>query len=148
MRVRVLIQRVKHAKVIAEGTVLGRIGEGLLVFVGIAHADSLTNIMWMCDKIARLRVFEDAAGKMNRSVMDTGGGILVVSQFTLYGDASKGNRPGFSRAAPPDAAEPLYEEFVRRLKDISGLKVETGSFGASMEVELVNDGPVTILIEK
>lgn len=138
----------KRAKVIAEGTVLGRIGEGLLVFVGIAHGDGLPHVTWMCDKVARLRVFEDEAGKMNRSVKDTRGGILVVSQFTLYGDASKGNRPGFSKAAPPEAAEPLYEEFVRRLKDISGITVEAGSFGAVMEVELVNDGPVTIFMEK
>lgn len=145
---RVVIQRVKRAKVEAEGAVLGRIGEGLLVFVGIAHGDGLPHVAWMCDKVARLRVFEDEAGKMNRSVTDTGGGILVVPQFTLYGDASKGNRPGFSQAAPPEAAEPLYEEFVRLLKDISGITVETGSFGAAMEVELVNDGPVTILIEK
>jgi len=145
---RVVIQRVKRAKVIAEGAVLGSIGEGLLVFVGIAHGDGLPHVMWMCDKVARLRLFEDEAGKMNRSVTDTGGGVLVVPQFTLYADASKGNRPGFSQAAPPAAAEPLYEEFVRRLKDISGLAIETGTFGASMEVELVNDGPVTILVEK
>lgn len=145
---RVLIQRVKSASVTAGGTVLGRIGKGLLVFVGISHADGMPHVRWMCDKIARLRIFEDEAGKMNRSVTDVGGGILVVSQFTLYGDAARGNRPGFAQAAPPAVAEPLYEDMVRRLGEASGIPVETGSFGAAMEVELVNDGPVTILLEK
>jgi len=102
----------------------------------------------MCEKIARLRIFEDEAGKMNLSVADVGGGILVVSQFTLCGDAAKGNRPSFTEAAPPEIAEPLYEEMVRRLKTIAGVPVETGSFGAGMDVELVNDGPVTILLER
>ncbi len=145
---RVLIQRVKSASVAVGGTVRGRIGHGLLVFVGIAHADGESHVRWMCEKIARLRIFEDEAGKMNRSVVDVGGGILVVSQFTLYGDAAKGNRPSFTEAAPPPAAEPLYEEMIRRLKATSGVPVETGSFGAEMEVSLVNDGPVTILLEK
>jgi D-tyrosyl-tRNA(Tyr) deacylase len=145
---RVLIQKVKRASVSAGGAVLGRIGQGLLAFVGIAHSDGESHVRWMCEKITRLRIFEDEAGKMNRAVGDIGGGILVVSQFTLYGDASKGNRPGFAEAANPAIAEPLYEEMIRRLKATSGVPVETGSFGAEMEVELVNDGPVTILLEK
>jgi D-tyrosyl-tRNA(Tyr) deacylase len=102
----------------------------------------------MCEKIARLRIFEDEAGKMNLSVADVGGGILVVSQFTLYGDASRGNRPGFTEAAPPEKAGRLYDEMVGRLKATARVPVETGSFGAEMEVSLLNDGPVTILIER
>jgi D-tyrosyl-tRNA(Tyr) deacylase len=146
--VRVLIQRVKCASVTAQGTVLGRIGQGLLAFVGLARSDDESHVRWMCEKIPRLRIFDDEAGKMNRSVADVGGGILVVSQFTLYGDAARGNRPSFTEAAPPEVAEPLYEELVRRLRATAGVPVESGSFGAGMEVELVNDGPVTILLEK
>jgi D-tyrosyl-tRNA(Tyr) deacylase len=145
---RVLIQRVKSASVTAGGTVLGGIGQGLLAFVGIAHSDDDSHVRWMCEKILRLRVFEDEAGKMNRSVVEIGGAILVVSQFTLYGDASKGNRPSFTGAAAPPVAEPLYDELVRYLRATSGVPVESGAFGAAMEVRLVNDGPVTILIEK
>ncbi|MDA8123108.1 MAG: D-aminoacyl-tRNA deacylase [Deltaproteobacteria bacterium] len=145
---RVLIQRVKSASVAVGGTVRGRIGYGLLAFVGITHADDESHVRWMCEKILRLRIFEDEAGKMNRSVVDVGGSILVVSQFTLYGDAAKGNRPGFTEAAPPEKAERLYDEMVRRLRETQGVPVETGSFGAEMEVSLVNDGPVTILLER
>ena len=145
---RVLIQRVKSASVTAGGKILGRIGQGLLAFVGITHTDDESHVRWMCGKISRLRIFEDEAGKMNRSVADIGGGILLVSQFTLYGDAAGGNRPGFSKAALPAIAEPLYDEMVRRLAATSGVPVETGSFGAEMEVALVNDGPVTILLER
>ena len=145
---RVLIQRVKSASVTAGGKVLGRIGRGLLVFAGFAPSDGTPQLSWMCAKIPRLRVFEDESGKMNRSVTDIGGGILLVSQFTLYADASGGNRPGFSGAAPPSIAEPLYEEMARRLAAASGVPVETGSFGAEMEVSLVNEGPVTILLER
>jgi D-tyrosyl-tRNA(Tyr) deacylase len=145
---RVLIQRVKSASVTAGERVLGGIGRGLLAFVGITRSDDEANVRWMCEKIPRLRIFDDEAGKMNRSVTDIGGGILLVSQFTLYADASGGNRPGFSGAAPPSVAEPLYEEMVRRLAATSGVPVETGSFGAEMEVALVNDGPVTILLER
>jgi D-tyrosyl-tRNA(Tyr) deacylase len=136
------------ASVTAQGAVLGSVGRGLLAFVGITHSDDEANVRWMCEKIPRLRIFEDKAGKMNRSVADVGGGILVVSQFTLYGDAASGNRPSFAQAAPPSIAAPLYEEMVRRLRATAGVPVETGSFGAGMEVELVNDGPVTILLEK
>ncbi|HSL91462.1 MAG TPA: D-aminoacyl-tRNA deacylase [Candidatus Limnocylindrales bacterium] len=138
----------KSASVTAGGKILGRIGQGLLAFVGITHTDDESHVRWMCGKISRLRIFEDEAGKMNRSVADIGGGILLVSQFTLYGDAAGGNRPGFSKAAPPAIAEPLYGEMVRRLAATSGVPVETGSFGAEMEVALVNDGPVTILLER
>ncbi|MBI5342688.1 MAG: D-tyrosyl-tRNA(Tyr) deacylase [Deltaproteobacteria bacterium] len=145
---RVLLQRVKSASVAVGGRVQGRIGQGLLAFVGIAHADDESHVQWMCEKILRLRIFEDEAGKMNLSVADVGGGILVVSQFTLYGDASKGNRPGFSEAAPPEKAERLYDETVRRLRGMTQLPVETGSFRAEMAVTLVNDGPVTILLER
>ncbi len=145
---RVLVQRVKSASVSVGGNVLGKIGKGLLVFVGIAPGDGDPQLSWMCEKIARLRIFEDEAGKMNLPVGSVGGGILLVSQFTLYGDASKGNRPSFTEAAPPEKAEPLYEKMVRVLRDTAGVRVETGSFGAEMEVSLVNDGPVTIWIEK
>ena len=145
---RVLLQRVRSASVSVEGKVLGKIGRGLLALVGFTHGDDERRIRWMCEKIVALRIFEDEAGKMNLSVADVGGGILVVSQFTLYGDASKGNRPGFSEAARPEIAEPLYDETVRRLRDLTRLPVETGVFRAEMAVELVNDGPVTILLEK
>lgn len=145
---RVLIQRVTSASVTAQGKVLGRIGRGLLAFVGIAPSDGETHVRWMCEKIARLRIFEDEAGKMNRSVSEVGGGILLVSQFTLYGDASAGNRPSFTGAAKPATAEPLYEEMIRYLRETAGAPVETGSFGAAMQVALVNDGPVTILLER
>lgn len=145
---RALIQRVRRASVSAGGKVTGRIGQGLVVLVGFTHSDGESNVRWMCAKIARLRIFEDEAGKMNRSVGEIGGGILLVSQFTLYADAAEGNRPGFSEAAAPAIALPLYEEMVRRLSAVSGVSVESGSFGARMEVELVNDGPVTILLEK
>ncbi len=145
---RVLLQRVKSASVAVEGKIRGKIGRGLLAFVGFTHGDDETRIRWMCEKILALRIFEDAAGKMNLSVADAGGGILVVSQFTLYGDASKGNRPGFSAAAPPEIAERLYDETVRCLRGMTRLPVETGVFRAEMSVELVNDGPVTILLER
>lgn len=145
---RVLLQRVKSASVAVEGEVLGEIGRGLLAFVGFAPDDDEARIRWMCEKILRLRVFEDSAGKMNLSVTDAGGGILVVSQFTLYADASKGNRPSFTDAAPPEEAERLYEETVRCLREMTPLAVKTGRFRAEMAVSLVNDGPVTILLEK
>lgn len=145
---RAVIQRVSRAKVSSEGKPLGAIGQGLLVLVGFGHGDDSAAVAWMAQKIVKLRIFEDEAGKMNRSVADIGGGILVVSQFTLYGDARKGNRPGFADAAEPGKANALYEELVGALKGITDRPVETGSFGAAMEVELVNDGPVTILLEK
>ena len=145
---RAVIQRVVRASVTSEGTLLGSIGPGLLVFVGVTRGDGAAAVRWMAEKILHLRIFEDAAGKMNRSVEDIGGGILVVSQFTLYGDAARGNRPSFVAAAPPEVAKPLYEEFTGALASMTSLPVATGSFGAAMEVALVNDGPVTILLER
>lgn len=143
-----MVQRVSRASVTSGGNLLGSVGQGLLVLVGFGHDDDGAAVSWMAEKIIRLRIFEDDAGKMNRSVADVGGGILVVSQFTLYGDAIQGNRPSFTAAAPPEKAKILYEEFIRTLKERTRLPVETGSFGAEMDVELVNDGPVTIYLEK
>ncbi len=145
---RAVIQRVGRASVTSDGKRLGAIGQGLLVFVGVTAGDRAAAVQWMAEKILRLRIFEDEAGKMNRSVEDVRGGILVVSQFTLYGDAARGNRPSFTAAAPPEIARPLYDEFVRALASLTSLPVATGSFGATMEVALVNDGPVTILLER
>ncbi len=145
---RAVIQRVARASVTSEGKVLGAIGPGLLVLVGVAPGDGAAAVRWMAEKILRLRIFEDEAGKMNRSVEDIGGGLLVVSQFTLYGDAARGNRPSFTAAAPPEVAKPLYDRFVETLASMTSLAVATGSFGAAMEVALVNDGPVTILLER
>ena len=149
---RALIQRVSRASVRvreADGTVreAGAIGRGFLVLLGVAHADTAEQAQWMADKVAGLRVFEDPEGKMNLALADVAGAVLVVSQFTLYGDASKGRRPSFIDAARPEVAIPLYEQFVAML-GAHGLTVGTGEFGASMEVELVNDGPVTLWIER
>ncbi len=145
---RAVVQRVTRASVSEGGDVIGAIGHGLLVLVGIGKGDGPEQMRWMCDKISKLRIFYDEAGKMNRSVQDVGGGILLVSQFTLYGDCRKGTRPGFDAAAPPSLAEPLYDEMVRHLRATLPLPVETGRFGAEMSVALVNDGPVTILLER
>ncbi len=145
---RAVIQRVSRASVSSEGRVLGRIGPGLLVLVGFARGDDDGAVSWMAEKIVRLRIFPDGAGKMNRSVADVGGGVLVVSQFTLLGDARKGTRPGFSDAAAPAEAAALFDELVLRLRRDRGIRVETGTFGAAMEVELVNDGPVTLLLDR
>lgn len=133
-----------------EGRVTGKIGPGFLVLAGFAPADTDAQLSWMADKILGLRLFGDDEGKMNRDLSEVSGGVLVVSQFTLYGDASKGRRPSFIDAAPPDIAIPLYEKFVALLKEKSGGKipVETGEFGAMMDVELVNDGPVTLILER
>ena len=149
---RVLLQRVSRAEVRvreADGSsrVTGRIGVGFVLLVGLAGADDEEQLAWMAEKVIGLRVFADDEGKMNRSLMDVGGALLVVSQFTLYGDARKGRRPSFIDAARPETAIPLYESFVARLRH-GGARVETGEFGASMEVELVNDGPVTIWLER
>jgi D-tyrosyl-tRNA(Tyr) deacylase len=145
---RAVVQRVSRAAVTIGGEVVGSIGTGLLVFVGIRRGDDDAASRWLCDKLLRLRVFEDAQGKMNRTVSEAGGGILLVSQFTLYGDVRKGNRPGFEEAAPPEEAEPLYNRTVAHLRDVSTVPVATGRFRAEMAVELVNDGPVTILLER
>jgi D-tyrosyl-tRNA(Tyr) deacylase len=145
----VVLQRVSRAEVRVAGAVTGAIGPGFVVLAGFAPADTDETLVWMAEKIVGLRVFADADGKMNRSVADAGGGLLVVSQFTLYGDARKGRRPSFTDAAPPAVAIPLYERFVALLRErAGGLPVETGEFGAMMEVELVNDGPVTLLLER
>ncbi|MDQ3309097.1 MAG: D-aminoacyl-tRNA deacylase [Gemmatimonadota bacterium] len=144
---RVVLQRVSHARVSVAARVTGRIGRGLLLLAGFTAADSEDSVSWMADKALGLRIFSDEQGKMNRSVADIDGGLLVVSQFTLYGDTRKGRRPSFVEAAPPEIAIPLYERFVALLR-ASGLRVETGEFGAMMDVELVNDGPVTLILER
>ena len=144
---RVLIQRVSRAEVRVEGRVTGRIAQGLLLLVGFTHADTGDQLTWMADKIAGLRIFGDADGKMNLALPDVGGAVLVVSLFTLYGDAEKGRRPSFIDAARPEVAVPLYEQFLGLLRD-RALTVETGEFGAMMDVELVNDGPVTLWLER
>ena len=143
---RAVIQRVSQARVKVEGSVIGEIGPGLLALLGIAKPDTAADAGFLAEKILNLRVFPDQAGKMNRSLLDTGGALLVVSQFTLYGDTSRGRRPAFGSAAPPAEARQLYEEYVRCLQ-AAGARVETGVFQAHMEVELVNDGPVTILLD-
>lgn len=144
---RAVIQRVSHAKVEVEGRTTGAIEQGLLVLLGITHEDTRADMDWMIKKITQLRIFTDQAGKMNLSVQDIGGGILVVSQFTLYGNVKKGNRPSFTRSAPPDVAIPMYETFLAALRSAFGGPVATGEFGASMQVSLLNDGPVTIVLD-
>ena len=133
-----------------DSRVTGKIGPGFLVLAGFAPTDTDAQLSWMAEKILGLRVFGDAEGKMNRDLADVGGGVLVVSQFTLYGDASKGRRPSFIDAAPPNLAMPLYEKFVATLREKAAGKipVDTGEFGAMMDVELVNDGPVTLILER
>lgn len=143
---RVVVQRSKEASVSVEGEIVGAIDRGLVLLVGVTHGDTLEDIRWMADKLAGLRIFEDEAGKMNLSVLDVGGSILSVSQFTLYGDCRKGRRPNFMAAARPEQAEPLYDALNQALCGL-GLKVETGQFGAMMDVTLVNDGPVTLILE-
>jgi D-tyrosyl-tRNA(Tyr) deacylase len=143
---RLVIQRVSRAEVRVDGAVVGAVGRGLAVLLGVAVGDDQAAVRWAADKTAGLRVFEDAAGKMNLSVLDVGGGVLVVSQFTLLGDARKGNRPGFTAAAAPELANALYERYCAALRE-RGLTVATGVFRATMEVELVNEGPVTILLD-
>ena len=144
---RVLLQRVSRAEVRVGDRVTGAIGRGFLLLVGFTHTDTEAAVGWMADKVAGLRLFADAEGKMNLGLDDVGGAVLVVSQFTLYGDAQKGRRPSFIEAARPELAIPLYERFVAMLRE-RGLRVETGEFGAMMDVELVNDGPVTLSLER
>jgi D-tyrosyl-tRNA(Tyr) deacylase len=143
---RLLIQRVKQARVEVDGQVTGQIGTGLLVFLGVARTDTEAEAAYLADKLVGLRVFPDEQGKMNRNVLEAGGGVLLVSQFTLYGDCRRGRRPSFDRAAAPAQAQALYETFVHLVRE-HPLPVETGVFQAMMEVTLVNDGPVTILID-
>ena len=144
---RVVLQRVSRASVAVLGRVTGAIDRGFCVLVGFTHTDTVEQVAWMADKIAGLRLFGDADGKINLALAEVGGSVLVVSQFTLYGDVAKGRRPSFIDAARPEAATPLYERFVTELR-ARGLKVETGEFGAMMEVEIHNDGPVTLLLER
>jgi len=143
---RTVVQRVSRAEVRVEGRVVGAIGRGLLVLVGIAREDTPETGKVLAEKIANLRIFDDEQGRMNCSLLEAGGGVLCVSQFTLYGDCRKGRRPSYDRAAPPEAARALYESFVESLGTL-GVKVETGEFRAMMDVELVNDGPVTLLLD-
>jgi len=143
---RAVIQRVSSARVEVEGRLSGKIGPGLLVFLGVAAQDGEEDVQWMASKVAELRVFEDQSGKMNRSVEEAGGALLVISQFTLLGDCRKGRRPSFDAAAPPERAQALYLRFVEQLR-ARGLRVETGVFRAFMTVSLVNDGPVTLLLD-
>jgi D-tyrosyl-tRNA(Tyr) deacylase len=144
--VRAVIQRVRRARVTVEGRTTGEIGAGVVVFLGVGKADSADAAASLAEKTAHLRIVNDAQGKMNVSLVESGGAALVVSQFTLYGDARRGRRPAFDRAAPPADAAPLYEEYLRSLRSL-GVRVEAGVFQAHMEVELVNDGPVTILLD-
>lgn len=143
---RCVVQRVSSASVAIGGRIVGQIGRGLMVLVGVAAGDGEKDVKYMADKLPNLRIFEDEQGKMNLSVLDTGGSVLAVSQFTLLGDARGGRRPSFIEAARPEIANPLYEELVRLLRE-SGLTVETGVFQAEMAVSLVNDGPVTLLLD-
>lgn len=145
---KIVLQRVSEAKVTVDKNVVGSIGHGLLILAGFHSTDTDKTVQWMCDKIIKLRIFHDDDQKMNRSVQDVNGEILVVSQFTLYGDARKGNRPSFIDSARPEVAIPLYEYMLDYLEKESGLVVQSGEFGAMMQVSLVNDGPVTILLEK
>jgi D-tyrosyl-tRNA(Tyr) deacylase len=143
---RAVVQRVSSARVEVDGAVTGEIGRGLLILLGVSKDDTAASGAWLLDKVKSLRIFEDEAGKMNRSVEDIGGGLLIVSQFTLYGDTRKGRRPSFDQAAPAESARDLYEDFVARAR-LTGLCVGTGIFQADMKVHLCNDGPVTLICE-
>jgi D-tyrosyl-tRNA(Tyr) deacylase len=143
---RAVIQRVRSCRVVVAGEIVGEIGRGLLVLLGIHAKDTADQVRWLADKIVGLRIFEDDQGKMNVSVADARGAVLVVSQFTLYGDCRKGRRPSFIDAARPEVAEPLYEAFANAVR-LHGIPVATGRFGADMQVELVNDGPVTLVLD-
>jgi D-tyrosyl-tRNA(Tyr) deacylase len=145
-KMRAVVQRVTSAKVTVDGEVIGAINDGFLVLLGVTHDDTNVDADYLSQKIAALRLFEDAGGKMNLSLKDTGGALLVVSQFTLFGDVRRGLRPSWSEAAPPEIAEPLYEYFVECSRKLIA-KVETGAFRKMMQVELVNDGPVTLLLD-
>jgi len=146
--VKAVVQRVSEASVTVDGEVIASIGPGLLVLLGVAQTDGEREIAWMARKLPALRIFADEAGHMNRSLLDTGGGLLLVSQFTLFGDCSKGNRPGFTAAGAPDIAEARYLELADRLRgQLGASRVATGRFGAHMEVRLLSDGPVTLLLD-
>jgi D-tyrosyl-tRNA(Tyr) deacylase len=144
---RVVLQRVARAAVAIDGRTVGEIGRGFCLLVGFTHGDTAAQVAWMAEKVVGLRLFGDAEGKMNLGLAEVGGGLLVVSQFTLYGDAAKGRRPSFIDAARPEVAIPLYERFVAELR-ARGVAVATGEFGADMQVDILNDGPVTLLLER
>jgi D-tyrosyl-tRNA(Tyr) deacylase len=144
---RLILQRVSRAAVRIDQQVTGEVGRGYCILVGLTHTDTPAEVQWMAEKVVGLRLFADAEGKMNLGLGEIGGGALVISQFTLYGNAEKGRRPSFIDAARPEVAEPLYEEFVARLRAL-GVTVATGRFGAMMEVEIHNDGPVTLVLER
>jgi D-tyrosyl-tRNA(Tyr) deacylase len=143
---RAVVQRVSRASVVVAGEIIGEIGQGLMALVGVTHDDNEANAIKLADKLSKLRIFSDINGKMNLSVDDVGGGVLVISQFTLYGDAKKGNRPSFVNAARPEMAEPLIDRVVAELRT-GGLYVATGCFGADMNVSLLNEGPVTLILD-
>jgi D-tyrosyl-tRNA(Tyr) deacylase len=143
---RAVVQRVSRANVVIAGATVGDIGSGLAVLLGIAHLDTPAQAHWLAEKVAGLRIFNDAEGKMNRDLVEVGGAMLIVSQFTLYGDCRKGKRPSFIDAASPSIAIPLYETFINSVKAL-GIRVAEGRFGADMKVELVNDGPVTLIVD-
>jgi D-tyrosyl-tRNA(Tyr) deacylase len=143
---RAVVQRVSRARVVVDDETIGEIGRGLLVLLGVARNDTEEEARWLAEKIATLRIFEDANGKMNLGLADVGGGMLIVSQFTLYGDCRKGRRPSFIDAAPPEIAIPLYDTFITAVKAL-GIATATGRFGAMMQVELVNAGPVTLIVD-
>jgi D-tyrosyl-tRNA(Tyr) deacylase len=144
---RAVIQRVKEASVTVDDNITGSVGQGLLIFLGIEDADNEEDILWLSGKIVNLRIFDDSDGVMNLSVKDTGGDILLVSQFTLHASTRKGNRPSYIRASKPEIAIPLYEKMIRQLETDLGKKIQTGEFGAEMQVRLLNNGPVTITID-
>ena len=144
---RVFVQRVSEASVVVDNEIYSEIGSGVLILLGIENADNLEDVNWLCSKIAKLRIFPDAEGIMNLSLMERKGEALVVSQFTLHASTKKGNRPSYAKAARPEVAMPLYEEFVSRLTQVLGKEIKTGKFGAEMKVGIVNDGPVSIWID-
>ena len=144
---RIVVQRCNRAEVRIDGQVVGQIGKGFMLLVGITDSDSIAEVELLAKKVAQMRVFEDAEGKMNLALKDVGGAILSISQFTLYADCKKGNRPSFIHAARPEVAEPLYNRLNDTLRTMYGLQVETGRFGADMKVDFINDGPVTILLD-
>ena len=145
---KVVLQRVRQASVTVDGLVVGEIGLGALLLAGFTQGDTADHVKWMADKVAGLRLFADKEGKMNRALNDVTGSVLVVSQFTLYGETKKGRRPSFVRAAPPEIAVPLYERFIDLLEERLSGRVASGEFGAQMDVALVNDGPVTLILER
>ena len=144
---KIVIQRVTQADVVIEGNVKGKIGNGMMILVGIENSDTDEDIAWLTKKIVNLRIFDDENGVMNLSILDKGGDILLISQFTLHASTAKGNRPSYIKAAKPDISIPIYEKFIKSIEEALGKKIETGTFGADMKVTLTNDGPVTIMLE-